>query len=96
MYFHLASVNVQVGDIVESGKQVGLTGETGGKTGKIDTPHLHLGTKVWAVGGKMIYDNPCNWTDCSSFAPESSLYQGPKNATWQRAKKKFLAKAGIN
>jgi len=81
---------IQVGDVVDAGREVGRTGDTGGANGKT-VPHLHLGTKVWSVGGKMTFDNPCNWTDCSPFAAESPFYKGPDNATAKAAKAKFLA-----
>ncbi|MEM9557914.1 MAG: M23 family metallopeptidase [Acidobacteriota bacterium] len=41
MYFHLDSIDVEAGQAVEKGSQVGTIGSTGRSTG----PHLHLGLR---------------------------------------------------
>ena len=42
LYAHLSRIDVKVGDIINSGQQVGLSGATGRVTG----PHLHWGMVV--------------------------------------------------
>lgn len=43
MYAHLSRADVAVGDIVEAGTQLGLSGRSGQVTG----PHLHLELRLW-------------------------------------------------
>lgn len=52
-YFHLSEVNVQVGQIVETGELIGKAGSTGLSTG----PHLHW--SMWVNGE---YVDPMEWT----------------------------------
>lgn len=42
MYFHLSDVSVRVGQMVEKGDVIGLTGSSGRATG----PHLHFGIRL--------------------------------------------------
>jgi murein DD-endopeptidase MepM/ murein hydrolase activator NlpD len=47
LYAHMSKIKVKVGDVVETGQLLGLSG----KTGRVSGPHLHwqaviLGTKV--------------------------------------------------
>ena len=42
MYFHLNRISVKVGDVVEKGNLIGLTGSSGRVTG----PHLHFGIRL--------------------------------------------------
>ena len=42
MYFHLNHISVEVGDVVEKGELIGLTGSSGRVTG----PHLHFGIRL--------------------------------------------------
>lgn len=52
MYSHQSQIDVQVGQQVKSGEQIGLAGRTGRVTG----PHLHF--EVWVNG---IQVNPLDW-----------------------------------
>ena len=90
-YFHLSSESVKVGDVPKAGQPIGFTGDTGGKTGKISMPHLHIETWVWGVNGQMIPDNPCNWFDCSTYIADSPRYKGSKDQVWKAAYAKFWA-----
>ena len=45
VYMHLSKINVAVGETVEKGAVVGLTGETGYTT----RPHLHLSVRIWDI-----------------------------------------------
>ncbi|MFQ5588197.1 MAG: M23 family metallopeptidase [Nitrospiria bacterium] len=42
MYFHLSAVDVQVGDVVQTGRQIGRVG----KSGRVTGPHLHWGMRL--------------------------------------------------
>ena len=41
-YLHLSKINVKVGDVVERGQVIGLSGDTGYTEGA----HLHLGIRI--------------------------------------------------
>jgi len=47
LYGHLREIHVQVGDVLEAGKIIGLVGSTGSATG----PHLHF---EWRENGKSL------------------------------------------
>jgi murein DD-endopeptidase MepM/ murein hydrolase activator NlpD len=51
-YCHQNAIEVQVGDVVQTGQEIGQVG----KTGRADGPHLHF--EVW-VGGVQV--NPLQW-----------------------------------
>jgi murein DD-endopeptidase MepM/ murein hydrolase activator NlpD len=51
-YFHQSEINVEVGDLVETGQPIGVVGNTGRSSG----PHLHW--EIW-VGGVPV--NPLDW-----------------------------------
>ena len=51
-YFHLAQINVNTGDLVQSKQLIGLVGSTGRVTG----PHLHF--EIWVNGVQV---NPADW-----------------------------------
>ena len=51
-YCHQSKIEVQVGDMVQAGQEIGLVGHTG----RADGPHLHW--EVW-VGGVQV--NPLQW-----------------------------------
>ena len=55
-YAHLSSINVSTGDVVESGKKLGVCGSTGNSTG----PHLHLEAKTEEWSG---HQDPLNFFD---------------------------------
>jgi len=46
---HLESVDVKVGDVVQAGQQLGMTGNTGTRT---TGPHLHLGVRQVSADGE--------------------------------------------
>jgi murein DD-endopeptidase MepM/ murein hydrolase activator NlpD len=52
MYSHQSEMDVQVGQTVKAGDQIGLAG----KTGRVTGPHLHL--EVWVNGVEV---NPVDW-----------------------------------
>ena|SRR2546429_5512473 len=45
IYGHLSAINVQKGQQIEMGQQLGLMGHTGWATG----PHLHFQTNLWGI-----------------------------------------------
>lgn len=55
-YCHLSSVDVNVGDTVNAGQQVGVSGNTGTRT---TGPHLHMGVKSVAADGNARDIDPC-------------------------------------
>jgi len=55
LYGHLSSILCQVGDHVDVGQQIGLSGNTGNSTG----PHLHWGIR-WVRGRNPAYGD---WVD---------------------------------
>lgn len=69
-YAHLSSITVKPGDIVNYGKQIGVTGSTGNVTG----PHLHL--EVILNGRRT---NPMLWLGsdyiCQSAACRTNLFR---------------------
>lgn len=60
-YFHQSAIEVSVGDMVQSGQEIGLIGGTGRVTGA----HLHW--EVW-VGGVQV--NPLEWLQ-NEYPPQS-------------------------
>jgi len=58
MYCHLSRIDVKVGDIVEKGQSIGLSGNTG----RSSAPHLHWGVRVQN-----------NWIDGLQFLKEQKL-----------------------
>ncbi len=62
LYAHLDSVNVNEGDVFNSGTSIGMMGNTGRSTGK----HLHF--EIIRDGTKL---NPCDFIDCSESAAQS-------------------------
>jgi len=56
MYFHLSKVLVRIGELVEKGANLGLSGSTGRATG----PHLHFGIRL---NGRRV--NPINLIEIS-------------------------------
>lgn len=60
-YHHLSAIEVEAGDAVEAGKQLGLVGMTGFSTG----PHLHWELTVWGVNV-----DPITWL-AQPFSPGS-------------------------
>lgn len=59
MYCHLSRIDVKVGDIVEKGQVIGLSGNTG----RSSAPHLHWGVRVQN-----------NWIDGLQFLKEQGEY----------------------
>nr|WP_263327862.1 M23 family metallopeptidase [Neobacillus sp. Marseille-Q6967] len=55
IYGHLSEVKARIGEHVQPGKIIGLSGNTGNSTG----PHLHLGMK--SPDGSSV--NPTSWVD---------------------------------
>jgi murein DD-endopeptidase MepM/ murein hydrolase activator NlpD len=45
-YFHLSRIDVENGQRVSKGQVIGLSGDTGGATGKMKVPHLHFQFKM--------------------------------------------------
>src|SRR2546427_208093 len=45
LYLHLSKMNVAVGDVVERGQIIGLSGDTGYVAG----PHLHVSVKIGGI-----------------------------------------------
>ena len=60
-YFHMDSLNVNAGDMVQKGDQIGTVGSTGYSTG----PHLHFETRIGdqAVNPLMLYDSSASLYD---------------------------------
>lgn len=93
LYAHLKSVNVNVGDVVNIGSQVGIQGSTGSSTGN----HLHLemqdlSTRNWIFqGNREDYINPASWIPYVETIGDILYYDGtpiPPKPT-KKDKKKF-------
>lgn len=70
VYFHLASVQVDVGDITTKNTQLGIEGATGNVTG----PHLHFG--LYQGEYERYTENYVNPLDYLYAYPEQVLYAG--------------------
>ena len=53
-YMHMSSINVKVGDVVNAGDKLGVSGKTGNVTGE----HLHFEVKQFNEPGKFHYVDP--------------------------------------
>lgn len=56
-YMHLSEIGVKVGDIVNAGNQLGVSGNSGSSTG----PHLHLETKFYNSNGELQAYDPAEY-----------------------------------
>jgi len=87
-YFHLASANVNTGDRVKAGQQVGTVGLTGVH---FSGSHLHFESYIWSADSKLVVcQTPGVWFRTLPFAPNfPAQYQGPKTPAAAAAGKKF-------
>lgn len=78
LYAHMRSVNVNIGDNVVIGSQVGIQGSTGYSTGD----HLHLemqdlSTRGWIYNGERTdYINPATWIGYNEIRGDNLYYEG--------------------
>ena len=78
LYAHMSSVNVNVGDNVTIGSQVGIQGSTGSSTGN----HLHLemqdlSNRNWIFqGNRSDYINPADWIVYTEILVDYLYYSG--------------------
>ena len=56
-YMHLSQIHVKVGDTVQAGQQIGISGNTGRSSGA----HLHFETKIKDLSGKIEAFNPISY-----------------------------------
>ncbi len=75
VYSHLSRLDVQVGDRVSAGQQLGLSGNTGCS----EAPHLHFAVRRWVntASGRTTLVDPYGWEDTAtdpwSQHPEGAL-----------------------
>jgi murein DD-endopeptidase MepM/ murein hydrolase activator NlpD len=73
LYFHLSRADVTIGQRVQTGQQIGLSGNTGCST----RPHLHFETRR-VVNGRAIVIDPYGW-DGSGIDPWTLHPQGTES-----------------
>ena len=78
LYAHMSTVNVNQGDTVVNGQQVGIQGRTGSATGN----HLHLEmqdltNRNWIFqGSRSDYINPADWIQYQEIIGDTLYYHG--------------------
>ena len=69
---HLSEIDVQVGEIVEPGQVIGLSGgdrEHDDQAGNSSGPHLHYGVKKRTGPDTYVWVDPANFFDLSQMTP---------------------------
>lgn len=91
LYAHMSQVNVNQGDSVVIGEQVGIQGSTGYSTGN----HLHLemqnlSNRNWIYGGnRSDYINPAEWIGYQEIIGDTLYYDGTPIPYKEKKKRKF-------